>query len=227
MQSRFKKLIRKVDRIDYTNTDFPTEYEKIQKDYRIVKKKLEMIKQNFIKLMSYEHGGKSYKATMKAIELVGKKIRPDMYELKSFFRELEEGLSQISEIESNDKLKKVCSDYSRAYASIEARKIALNDELEKNVKNIQILQEKVYKIDEARANVLNIRYDLEKMYKKRDPQDPVLADKKNEFQSQASITKEDMQSFIDDPTLLSILTSSAQVQADFYKSAAEDMKSIK
>lgn len=226
MQSRFKKLMRKVDRIEYSNTDFPSNYEEVQEDYRIVKKKLDAVKNLFVRFMSYEHGGRAFKVTMRAIEIVGRKISPESYELKSFYRETELAAKEISKIKSNDALKTLADNYGNAYSTIEDEKIKMNDELEKVIETIKKLQEKSQKIDTDRADVLNLRYDLEKMYKKRNPEDPELSEMKSKFQSSALTTKEQMSNFIKDDTMLGVFKQSAAAQVKFFEAAASELKNI-
>ncbi|KRH95182.1 hypothetical protein M153_2200051783 [Pseudoloma neurophilia] len=226
MQSRFKKLIRKVDRIEYLNTNLPNNYEEIQEDYRTVKKKLEILRTSFIKFMSYEHGGSAFKATMRAIEVVGRKISHDSYEMKSFYREAEIAIREITKIRSNDSLKNIAEKYSSALSSIEDSKIKMNDEMEKIIKIIKDLQEQIKEIDESRANILNLRYDLEKLYKKRGPEDPELAQQKTQFHSQVNITREQMTNFIKDDRVFSVLKDSAAVQAQFFEEAANQLKNV-
>lgn len=227
MQSRFKNLLRKVDRIEYDNTDLPPEYEKIQEDYRIVKKKLDNLKSTFIHFMTYEHGGRSYKTTMRAIEIVGRKVKSDAFELKSFYKETEETGKEIARVQSNDQLKTLAQQYAEAYNVIEDEKIKMNNELETICKQIKELQDKSRTIDESRAHVLNLRYDLEKMYKKRSPENEDLNTLKNEFSQTASITKEDMRSYVGDKGVSEIIKKACAIQAEFFKAAASALQSVK
>lgn len=226
MQSRFKKLLRKVDRIEYRNADFPSNYEEVQEDYRIVKKKLDALKTSFTKFMSYEHGGSAFKATMRAIEVVGRKVSPDAYEMKSFYREAEVASKEMTKIRSNDSLKNIAAKYGAAFAIIEDQKIKMNDELEKIIKEIKKLQEEVSEIDECRANILNMRYDLEKLYKKRGPEDPELIQQKTDFHTQANLTREQMTNFIKNDIVYNVLRDSAIAQTQFFEEAANQLKNV-
>lgn len=215
-----------MDRIEYRNADFPNNYEEIQEDYRITKKKLDALKTTFTKLMSYEHGGSAFKATMRAIEVVGRKVSQDSYEMKSFYREAEIASREMTRIRSNDSLKSIAGKYADAFAVIEDVKIKMNDELEKIIKKIKELQTEVAEIDESRAHILNMRYDLEKLYKKRGPEDPELIQQKTDFHTQANLTREQMTSFIKNDRVFDILKDSAVVQSQFFEEAANVLKNV-
>lgn len=225
MQQRFKKLIRKVDRIEYTNTDFPNGYEEVQIDYRLIKKRLESIKDIYLHIMTYEHGGDAFKTTKRAIEIVSKKIKPEMYEMKSFFKRIEELTKEISFIKSNDNLKMIASKYSESFLIIENEKNNLNLEFEKIIKDLKELQNKFRKIDDERAEILNLRYDLEKLYQKNADNEKIN-EMKNLFHSKAILNKENMENFIGDNGLALILKNAAEMQGKFYEAAAKALKNV-
>ncbi|ELA48385.1 hypothetical protein VCUG_00221 [Vavraia culicis subsp. floridensis] len=227
MQSRFKNLLRKVDRIDYVNADFPAGYEKTEEDYRIVKNKMENLKNTFLHFMTYEHGGRAYKTAMRAIEVVGRRVKKDSFEVRSFYKETELTGREIAKVQSNDSLKSLAEKYSDAFSAVEDAKIKMNEEYEEIIKQIKELQDSSRTIDEKRANVLNLRYDLEKMYKKKSPGNEDLDNLKTEFNQEANLVKEEMKGYVGGKGVSEVIRRACRAMATFSKEAAAALETVK
>lgn len=227
MQSRFKNLLRKVDRLEYVNADFPSGYEKTEEDYRIVKNKLENLKNTFLHFMTYEHGGRAYKTAMRAIEVVGRRVKKDSFEVRSFYKDTEITGKEIARVESNEGLKHVAEKYSDAFSSIEDSKVKMNTEFEEIIKELKSMQERSRDLDEKRAMVLNLRYDLEKMYKKKSPGNEELDNLKTEFNQTANEVKEEMKSFVGHKGATEVLKKACKTMTLFFKEAASFLESVK
>lgn len=227
MQARFKNLLRKVDRIDYVNAVLPSGYEKAEQDYRIVRNKLDSLKSTFLHFMTYEHGGQAYKTAMRAIEVVGRKVKNDSFEMRSFYKSTELAGNEMAKVQGNDGLKIVAEKYSDAFGSIEDLKIKMNTDFEDIIKQIKEVQQRSYTIDEKRANVLNLRYDLEKMYKKKSPGNETLDNLKSEFDQEANIAKKEMKDFVGDKGVAEILRKACKSMKEFFKGAASALDTVK
>ncbi|KAG0440806.1 Spore wall protein 12 [Dictyocoela muelleri] len=224
---RLKGVIRNIDRIDYTRTAYPSDYETVESDYRIIRNKISELKNNCYVLMTYESGGHTYKTAMEKLEIVGEKLNSKFFKNDSLFKKMEEIMVGMSHTRGNGELNRIAQKLGNAFHALENYKLDFNSEIQNQILKLHDLEETAKKIDKRRVEAKNIRYDLEKMYRKKNEDDPSLCELKSKFETHTQGVLNSMKEFNGSETILSVLRSIADVHVKFGEKSGKVFDEVK
>ncbi|KAG0419901.1 Spore wall protein 12 [Dictyocoela roeselum] len=212
---KLKGVMRNIDRIDYTRTAFPSDYEAVEQDYRCLRDRATAVKNACYVLMTYESGGHAYKTAMQKLEVVGERLNSTFFKNDSVYKRMGEALADIAKVRGNGELGRVADKLGSAFHALEHAKLDFNSEIQTQIMKLHDMEAKAKEIDKRRVEAKNLRYDLEKMYKKKGDDDPALCELKTRFETHTRGVLDSMREFNGSEEVLSALRSIADVHAKF------------
>ncbi|KAK1347633.1 hypothetical protein LUQ84_002896 [Hamiltosporidium tvaerminnensis] len=227
MKDRFKGFLRQMSTMDYKYTKVSEEHEKLEQKYRLLRDFLTVYEASCDKIMTYEHGGKTYKNVMEALEVVGERVNLQAFKVNNIYEQASLVVEKMADIHASDALNKTASDYSKALGEIGHKKTIMNGKFEDQMMELQKIKSRTAFIDKQRNITKNIRFDLEKAYKNDPDGVKIPEDLKNSFQTHLTDTEKYMREFVENKDVIGVINGCVEAQKTFHSAALEALKNVK